>query len=199
MKTVLKVIGLLLLGIIAFILIAGIFIDKDYHFERSVTIDAPREIVWNNVSSLSALNSWSPWMERDPQMEHSISGTDGTVGATHSWKGNKDVGSGSQTILELVPQEKVRTGLKFMEPMESEAFAFLNLSDEGNGTKVTWGFDSEYTYPFNTLCLFVDMDKYMDADYSAGLAKLKALSEKQAADAKAAAAAAAAPPAPESK
>ncbi len=182
MKTVLKVIGLLLLAILAFVLIAGIFVSKEYHFERSVAIDAPRDVVWRHISSLEEINSWSPWMKLDPQMEQSISGTDGTIGATHSWKGNKEAGSGSQTLTEIVPMERVRTDLHFIEPMEGKAQSYWLLTDESGGTRITWGFDTEYAYPFNTIQLFMDMDKIMDSSFSTGLASLKTMAEHEAAE-----------------
>ena len=98
MKKVLKYILLFIVAIIAIVLIAGIFISRDFHFERSIVINAPKEKVWQNVGTLAGMDKWSPWNVRDPHMQKSITGQDGTVGATSTWKGNKDVGSGSQTI-----------------------------------------------------------------------------------------------------
>ena len=76
MKQILKYLGLLLLAAILFILIAGLFIAKDYHFERSITINAPREKVWEQVNNFTSRNKWNPWAEYDPGMQHTIEGTD---------------------------------------------------------------------------------------------------------------------------
>ena len=173
MKKILKYIGLLLLAVILFLLIAGLFIAKDYHFERSITINAPKEKVWEQVSSFANRNKWSPWAEYDPGMQHTINGTDGTVGAVHKWKGNKEVGSGSETITMIEAPEKIHSILRFYEPYESEANTFITLSAEENATRATWGFNSRFPYPMNTMQLFMDMDKLMDKDFSNGLNKLK--------------------------
>lgn len=173
MKQILKYLGLLLLAAILFILIAGLFIAKDYHFERSITINAPREKVWEQVNNFTSRNKWNPWAEYDPGMQHTIEGTDGTVGAVHKWKGNKEVGSGSETITMIEAPDKINSILRFYEPFESEANAFITLTGEGNTTRATWGFDSRFPYPMNTMQLFMNMDKMMDKDFSNGLNKLK--------------------------
>lgn len=180
MKKVLKGIGILLLAAILFVLIAGLFVPKDYHFERSIVIQAPREIIWQNISQFRNFEKWDPWSSKDPAMSRTIEGTDGTVGAVYRWKGNKEVGSGSQTIMALDPTNHVDISLKFKEPYSSEAKVFYNLQDTISAIKVTWGFNSEFPYPFNTFRIFMNMDKMMDADFSKGLANLKAISESKA-------------------
>ncbi|MGN6495122.1 MAG: SRPBCC family protein [Agriterribacter sp.] len=177
MKKVLKIIGLLVLAVIAFILIAGLFVKKDYHLEKSITINAPQEKVWNHVSTLGAMQKWSPWLEADPSAQTSIEGQDGSVSAVYKWKGNKDVGAGTQTITSVEKPNRINTHLHFIEPMEGEADAFVTLASEGNATKATWGFDSRYNYPMNCILLFVDMDKMMGEQFNKGLTKLKALCE----------------------
>jgi hypothetical protein len=186
MKKVLKFIGILILLVVAFFLIAGLFVKKEYHFERSVSINAPKAVVWEQVSTLGNQQHWSPWLEHDPNMQQKIEGVDGTVGAVHSWKGNKEVGSGSQTIKALYPMDKIETSLDFKEPYESHADAYVTLADEANGVKATWGFDSKFPYPMNAMMLFMNMDKAMDTEFNKGLAKLKDISEKNAAAAAAA-------------
>lgn len=181
MKRILKFIGLLLLLIVAFVLIAGLFISKDYHFERSIAINAPAAVVWNNVHLLGNQQKWSPWLSKDPAIKQHISGTDGSIGAVHSWSGNKEVGSGSQTIISIDPLRQINTRLDFKEPFESTANAFLKLENEQSSTKVTWGFSSEFAYPSNVMKLFFNLDKQMDKDFTTGLEKLKNLSETETA------------------
>jgi uncharacterized protein YndB with AHSA1/START domain len=176
MKKVLKIIGIILLVVILFILIAGVFVSKTVHLEKEITINAPRDTVWNYVSSLQGQLKWSPWPERDPDIQASFDGQEGAVGSVYRWKGNKDVGSGNQTITKIEPG-RVETHLNFIEPFSGQADAFVNLTEAGAGTKVTWGFDSRYPYPMNVMLLFINMDELIGKDYNAGLEKLKRLSE----------------------
>lgn len=178
MKKFLKIIGVLILLVIAFVLIAGLFVSKDFHLERDITINAPQEKVWSNVNTLAGMAKWSPWTEMDPAIKTSYEGVDGTVGAVYNWEGNKEVGKGNQTLTKIEASSRVESKLHFLEPFEGHANAFINLSAAGTAaTKVTWGFDSKTPYPMNVMHLFMDMDKMMGDKYNAGLSKLKTLSE----------------------
>jgi hypothetical protein len=175
----LKYLGLGLSVLIAIPLIIALFISKDMSYEKSIRIDAPIDSVWMNVNSLSAMDRWSPWNDHDPNMKKSMTGTDGTLGATASWESDVDVvGKGSQTIAKIEEPTLFETDLKFYAPYESEAKAYVQLSSDGDGTNVTWGFKSEMPYPMNFTKLFMNMEEMMGNDWSNGLGKLKALCEK---------------------
>jgi len=177
MKKFLKILGLIVLAIVLFILIAGLFVAKDYHFERDITINAPKEKVWSNVSTLHAMQKWNPFLEADPNVQTSYEGQDGTVGAVYKWKGNKDVGSGTQTLSKIDAPSEIDSHLHFIEPFEGEADAYIKLADAAGGTKVTWSFDTKYSYPMNVMQLFINMDEMMGKSYNSGLSKLKTISE----------------------
>jgi uncharacterized protein YndB with AHSA1/START domain len=175
MKKFLKILGLIILLIIAVVLISALFISKDYHLEREVTINAPQEKVWSHVNTLKGFQSWNPFGKEDPNVQMTYTGTDGTVGASYTWKGNSKVGEGQQTITKIEGPDRIETKLHFIEPMDGEATSYVQLTKEGAGTKVKWGFDSRYKYPMNFMKLF--MDGMMKDKYDEGLAKLKSLSE----------------------
>lgn len=177
MKKFLKILGILIGLVVIFVLVAGLLIPKEYHFERSVTINAPKDVIWKNISTFANFQKWDPWLIYDPNMKRTITGTDGTPGAVYSWKGNSDVGSGSQTYKALQPMDRIDVALHFLEPFESKADVFYLLKEEGTGVKVVWGFDTKFPYPMNTMKLFMNMDEHMDKDFSTGLANLKKLCE----------------------
>lgn len=181
MKKFLKFLGIIILLAIVFILVSGLFISREYHFERSISIQAPQEEIWKNISLFSNFEKWDPWKARDSAMLRSISGTDGTVGATYSWQGNKAVGSGSQTFKTIHPFEHIAIDLQCIKPFAFQAAVFYHLQPAANATKVTWGFDTKMTYPFNAVSyFFMDRDARMDQVFSAGLANLKKLCESSA-------------------
>ncbi len=175
----LKYVGIGLLVLIGIPLIAALFISKEMNYEKSISINAPIDSVWVNVSSLGAMDKWSPWNDHDPNMKKSLTGTDGEIGATASWESDvKEVGKGSQTIARIEKPTSFETDLKFLVPFESEAKGYVRLSPEGDGTKVTWGFKSEMPYPVNFTKIFMNMEEMMGKDWESGLGKLKTLSEK---------------------
>jgi hypothetical protein len=70
-----------LLGLIAVALIAALFIPKDYAVEREISINQPKDSVFNYVKYLKNQNNFSVWAKTDPDMKKTFSGVDGTVGA----------------------------------------------------------------------------------------------------------------------
>lgn len=175
----LKTIGIVLGSLIVIVLVASFLVTTEANFEASVTIDAPIEVVWENVNSHADLDRWSPWNERDPDMQVVNPEQDGIVGAKKSWDSeNPDVGKGSQTITKLEAPTLIETDLKFYTPYESEAVAFVKLAaEDSTTTTVTWGFNSEMPRPFNLMSLAMSMEDMIGSDYREGLKRLKKLSE----------------------
>ena len=181
MKKFFKFFGIVILLFIAFVLIAGLFIKKEYHFERSVTINAPKEEIWKNISTFSNYQKWDPFGAHDPNLQKTITGTDGTLGAKYSWKGNDEVGQGNMTYTEIKPYDHININLVLNNGFESKAIAIYTLKEEGNAYKLTWTFDTKMPYPMNAISnLFFDMDKMMDKEFSSGLTNLKKLCESNA-------------------
>jgi len=170
---ILKTLLIIVLALVAIVVILGLIGPDTYRYERSVTVEASPSVVYGHVNSLAAMDKWSPWNERDPNMKKTLEGTDGTVGATQSWEGNSDVGKGVQRIDSLAPNTLVRTKLMFKEPMESEGDALVELAPDGSGTKVTWAMVGENNFLSNVMCKFMDMDAMIGKDFEIGLGMLK--------------------------
>lgn len=176
---IIKYIGIGLLAIIGVTLVTALFVSNEVVYEKSISINAPIDSVWANTNSLAAMDKWSPWVDLDPNMKKSITGTDGTIGAMSAWESDNDkVGKGSQTITKIEKPTLFEADLKFYTPYESEAVGYVILAQEGEGTKATWGFKSVMPYPFNVSKLFMSMENMMGDDWTKGLNKLKEISEK---------------------
>ena len=165
-------------AIVFIVLTVTMFIlGKKYHYEKSITINAPQDKIWTHMNSMKALNEWSPFMSLDPNMKQTYSGTSGEVGDTFKWESDKkEAGTGEQKLIEIVPGQKIKTSLHFIKPNEGQGTSNIILTAEGNQTKVTWDMDTEMNYPTNLMKLF--MDSFMDEAYTKGLNKLKEISEK---------------------
>ncbi|CAM3028959.1 hypothetical protein DRF59_15675 [Chryseobacterium flavum] len=176
MKTLLKIIGIIILLIIVYAVIAMLAFSKDYHYEKSIVINAPKEKVWQYVGSLKGYNTFDPFSKTDKNIVITYSGEGNKVGDSYHWKGDKNVGEGEQAITEIVPNEKMVTRLHFIQPFEGNAKGTFILTPEGNGTKVTWMIDNE----LNTMMKIMKpmMDNNMDKMFGQGLGDLKKLSEK---------------------
>ncbi|MCS6990502.1 MAG: SRPBCC family protein [Chitinophagales bacterium] len=144
---------------------------------RKIFIQAPLDTVWNYVSTLRAMDLWSPWNALDTTMKKNYYGTDGSVGASMHWVGNKQAGEGRQTITAIEPRHRIDVHVQFLKPFSSEANSYIQVDDSGAGTEVTWGFTSITPRPFNIIYIFMDMEKLIGQDFEKGLRRLKELTE----------------------
>lgn len=145
--------------------------------ERSAVIAAPQEKVYAVAASLRRFNEWSPWAALDPAAVYTFEGPEQGVGQKMSWTSERpDVGHGSQTVTEAVPNERIVTGLDFGSM--GKAVSTLALRPEGSGTAVTWGFRSENDGVLERWMSLL-FDRWIGADYEKGLGNLKAVVEKE--------------------
>lgn len=174
----------ILLFLVAIILLAGFVLNyispNDVEISESMEIDAPKEVVYSHINKMSELNKWQPWLKIDPDAKVTIEGDDGSLGAKSMWDSqNKNVGAGEQEFVKLVPNERVETKLRFKSPQESEADAYLQLDDAGDGkTKVTWGFSTHATFPGNIFMKF--MESQLRDSFKKGLTDLGAMASESA-------------------
>lgn len=167
--------------IIALPLVIALFVKKNYALERSITINKPVSEVFDFARHLKNEDKYSVWVQADPNMKREFSGVDGTVGFTSAWdSANKSVGKGTQTIVNIVANERVDKKLHFIKPFEGLADAYMATSAQGaNATKVAWGMSSSMKYPMNFMLLFMNMDKMLGKDMETGLSNMKNVLEKK--------------------
>ena len=67
------------------------------------------------------------------------------------------------------------TDIKFLEPFESDAVSYLRLKPDGNGSIVTWAFESEMPYPMNLFMVVYTIEEMMEKDWTKGLKNLEKL------------------------
>ena len=170
---------LVLLGLIAVVLIAALFLKKSYSIERSIVIDRPLETVFDYVKFLRNQDHFSVWATMDPTMKKDFKGTDGAVGFVSSWESNnKKVGVGEQEITSIEPMQRIGFQLRFVKPMPGVANAYMLTSAvSDHQTQVIWHFDSAMNYPMNFMLLILNMDQLIGNDLATGLDNLKAVLE----------------------
>lgn len=169
----------IILGIIAFLLVAALFVSKDMKATREIVINKPKDTVFNYIKYLKNQDNFSKWASMDPNMKKEYRGTDATVGFVSAWEGNKKVGQGEQEIKGIDEGKKVDYELRFVKPFKSVSKAVMTTEAVNDTTtKVTWGFQGQMNYPMNIMKLFMNMDKAVGDDFSTGLNNLKTVLEK---------------------
>ncbi len=172
------VIGLIVL--IALVMAVGLLLPSAYKVERSVTIQAPIDVVFDQVNDLRKNEAWSPW--KDPTMVIKYSEPSAGKGASSSWT-SKDMGEGTQTIVESVPNSTIDIHLDFGGMGTSEAkWMFSQESDAVKVTQQMYG-DQGMNPVKRYMNLMVD--KMVGPYFEKGLASLKQVSEDKSAALKA--------------
>ena len=159
----------------------ALFVKKDYAVEREITINKPKQEVFDYIKMLKNQRQYSVWQQRDPNVKINYNGTDGTVGFISSWQSeNKQVGTGEQEITKIVEGDRIDSKLRFKVPFEAEDDAYMTTEAVSpTQTKVKWGFKGAFPYPMNLMQLMMNMDKEVGGDLGTGLSNLKNVLEKQ--------------------
>jgi uncharacterized protein YndB with AHSA1/START domain len=174
LKTILVVIVILIGGVLAF---AATKPDT-FSVQRSTSIKAPPEKIFAVVNDFHRWPDWSPWEKLDPSMKRTQSGTASGKGAIYAWEGNSKAGAGRMEIVESTPASKVAIQLDFIKPFEGHNVAEFQLQPQGDTTNLTWSMHGPTPFVSKLMQVFVNMDTMIGKDFEAGLANLKAITEK---------------------
>ena len=179
MRKLLKAIVWVLAVFVVVFVGGGYLLPNEVTVQRQTVINAPMEKVFALVDGFKRFNDWSPWAELDPKALYTFEGPESGVGAKMSWaSGNPNVGVGNQTITESVANTRMVSDLDLGEM--GKAIAFWELKEQGTRTSATWGFTMKLDGQIDRWT-GLRMDSVWGPDYEKGLAKLKALAEKEAA------------------
>ncbi|MCB1050026.1 MAG: GyrI-like domain-containing protein [Acidobacteria bacterium] len=160
-----------LLTVVVILVLVSFLLPRHVHVERSTSINGSIHTIHTYLNGFSTFNEWSPWAEIDPNTQYTFSGPRSGVGAKMAWTSeDRNVGSGSQEIMESSPQE-IKVKLDFGS--QGVADAYYRLMAEGSGTQVIWGFDTDLGFNPISRYFGLMMDKWIGGDYAKGLAKLK--------------------------
>ncbi|MEM9421515.1 MAG: SRPBCC family protein [Pseudomonadota bacterium] len=166
---------------IAVLIGLGFVLPDRQTVERSVTINADPETVFSLIGDFNNWDSWSPWADKDPNMQVTVQGSG--LGQSMSWVSeDPNVGVGSQEIIEFSPNSNLVMALDFGDMGKAEA-SFILAPGTNGGTEVMWTLDTNMREgvpflmkPMATYMGFM-MDKMVGQDYEKGLSQLKAAAE----------------------
>jgi uncharacterized protein YndB with AHSA1/START domain len=174
---ILKGLFYIIVTLILLFVVIGFFLPQQQHVEREIVISASPAEIFQKINDPKSFNQWSPWAEIDPNTDYTYVGPESGKGAGMTWSSeNPNVGSGSWMITESKLNQTIKVDLDFGS--EGKATSFYDLKLEGEGTRITWGFDMDAGMNPMNRWFGLMMDKWIGADYEKGLAKLKTLIEQ---------------------
>ena len=168
-----------LLAVLAVTAVLSMLMPTKQKIERSITINAPASVIYQQLVKLENFNKYSVWSQRDSAVKYTLAGTDGSVGATTSWAGDPEIsGEGKIEIISLEENKTIKHKLNFSQPKKGTAESTFTLKESKGTTSVTWNFDLATPRPWNIFNLFYSLDKNMGKDFEESLATLKTVIEK---------------------
>lgn len=171
MKAV-RILTLFLATLAIGLMVVALLLPSSAKVERGIVIDAPVSMVFPHVNGMRAFHAWSPWSKIDPNTEYSFTGPEQGVGSRMTWNSqNAEVGGGSQEIVVSRDGNYVETTLDF--GAQGDGVASFALSPEGMGTKVVWGFTTEFGWDLFGRWFGLMMDGLIGPSYEKGLVALK--------------------------
>ncbi len=141
------------------------------NISKSIIINKPASEVFVKLNDFSQWPSWSPWLIMEPNVKLNIREDK----KHYTWEGEV-VGAGEMTIIDEKENESIDCDLTFLKPFKSKAKTGFKLSQEGDGTKVTWTMES--SLPFFLFWMKKKMEVFVGMDYDRGLELLKDVVEE---------------------
>ena len=181
MKWFFRIVGLIFLtfaGAVA----AGYFVSPVLEVERSLSVDAYPEEVFEYLEDLEAFNRWSPWFARDPDADYVFGSVDYGVGASVIWRTRGETVDdaaeiNSQEIIAAQAPEFVQSALLLNGVPASATYA---LSAADDGTLIYMKFERELGgFPYIERLKKGGMEKSLGAEFDAALSRLKTIVEAE--------------------
>ena len=174
----LVIIAVVLAIIIAIVLVLASTKSDTFRIQRTAVMNAPADKIFPLIADFREWLNWSPWEGKDPALKRTYSGAERGQGAVYAWDGNKNVGAGRMEILEASAPSKIVIKLDFLKPFEAHNTAEFTMLPQDGATNVVWVMHGPTPFMSKVMQVFMNMDRMIGKDFEAGLANLKAASEK---------------------
>jgi len=171
-KMIFAIIGLALLAFIGF----GLFKASELnsiHISKTVTINGPKDKVFDMVKYLHNFPKWSPFLAEDPGQKYEVKGTDGTVGAQYHWVGNKGEDVGYQEIVKVDAFNFIGMKCDIQKPFIAHPTFDYSFKETANGIEVRQDFKLKSGLPDTFFMWLFGAKSKMESTNQQGLDLLK--------------------------
>ena len=171
---ILRRILLFLLCIILFAAATGLLLPRKVSVERSLFIQARPYRIFTWINALDKWKLWSPLLQSETNMQLSHIGPKTGTGSSLKWYSqDKNIGSGTLTIISSVSYDSIRVIIDFNN--HGKSAAFFRLKESGIKTKVSWSIESDLG--MNPLSRWIGLfsDRLIGPDLEKGLSELDLL------------------------
>lgn len=165
---------LIIAALIALLLLAALFANKEFIVHRELTIDKkPREI-FEFIRYLKNHTSFSKWTTKDLDKMQPAIGIDGTKGFIQPWNNYKEkAGIGQLQINKIDDDEGLELIHRYIKPVRGLAVSKITIIPASDSSSVVkWAYCGKSRYPINLLTALLNMDKIVGRDLEICLVKL---------------------------
>ena len=164
----------ILIGLILLFLLLGLLTPKHHLIVRETVIDAPQDLIHDQIYDLKKWDTWSPWEQSDATIKKTYGPTSEGKGSFYTWD-SKHSGKGKLTITGT-SSDSINTEVIF-EGMGKAKSKYVFIKQELY-TKVIWSFDYTTPFPWNAVNWVMGGDKSVGKEFEKGLASLKDVCEQ---------------------
>jgi len=147
---------------------------NSFEVSRERTISAPSSVLYDNVIDFKNWETWSSWVEKEPDLKFMFPEQTEGVGGSYSWEG-KD-GHGKMKTIAANPKTSIVQELQFGNLHPSKINWTFEPTPENN-TKITWKMNSDkLPFLFKATAAFTGgFDNMIGPDFERGLEKLDSI------------------------
>jgi effector-binding domain-containing protein len=169
----LKIIGLVILALLAGYVIWAFTANKTVDVTRTIEINKDANTVYRVANDFHYYRKWSTWSLSDTAAKNEVTGTGREVGDVWSWDGEK-VKQGSMTHIASVPGKSIENKVELHGGWDALIHENWTFEEKDGKTSVTWVEKSDDEIP---LLLRPMMSVMMGSALDEGLKNLKNLIE----------------------
>ena len=147
---------------------------------RSITINAPASVIFALVDDQQQWERWSPWAKLDPTAKFTYGESHAGLGSHAYWDGDAQIGKGSSTITESIPDQRIVFTLDIEKPMKTVDTLEFTFAPAGKATEVTWTMEGNNDFMGKAAGLVMNCKKMIGDQFERGLNNLKSLAERTA-------------------
>lgn len=173
MKTFKYLLFLLLIIVIGFCVYIAVQ-PNNFEVSRTRTINAPAEVIYNNVIDFKNWPLWLSWQETNPDLELSLSNETKGIDGTLFWENYND--SGTLKTIAANPFSEIQETLEASNFPTSALHWTFTANNDGT-TNVTWSISANnlsFKFKMNTV-LMHNLEQELGTQYERSLEKLDSM------------------------
>ncbi len=154
----------------------GYTFPADYESKRTIEINAPIEIVFDNVNTIAKNIAWSPWVGQASDTKITYNEIPAGKGARYDWE-SPSSGKGAALITKSDAPTTIEMDIDF--GADGIAKCFWSFEQVGSVVRATWGVRGHAgANPFARFFGLM-LDRMVGVHLETGLSRLKKASEAQ--------------------